>query len=166
MATTSPDNLFSPNPSDNYNLIADWATSMQSVQAALVKRGNMYVGTSAQRTAFTSAPEGVHWQDTNGTKYEYVRKSGVWAVSVPVVSGSRSGVSVPANTVTSVDVTLPTGFFSVAPTVILSPRNPVGWSPQPNFRVLSQSPTSFTVQVFSTASRTEVAFDWVAVAAQ
>lgn len=78
MATTSPDNLFSPNPSDNYNLIADWATSMQSVQAALVKRGNMYVGTSTQRTAFTTAPEGVHWQDTNGSKKEYVRQANAW----------------------------------------------------------------------------------------
>lgn len=80
MATTSPDNLFSPNPSDNYNLIADWATSMQSVQSALVKRANMYVGTSAQRTAFTTAPEGVHWQDTNGTKLEYVMQSSTWVV--------------------------------------------------------------------------------------
>lgn len=82
MATTSPDNLFSPNPSDNYNLIANWATSMQSVQAALVKRGNMYVGTSTQRTAFTTAPEGVHWQDTNGGKLEYVMQGGSWTPSV------------------------------------------------------------------------------------
>lgn len=82
MATTSPDNLFSPNPSDNYNLIADWATSMQSVQAALVQRANMYVGTSTQRTAFTSAPEGVHWQDTNGTKQEWVRQSNAWVATV------------------------------------------------------------------------------------
>lgn len=90
MATTAPDNLFNPNPSDNYNLIADWATSMQSVQAALVKRGNMYVGTSAQRTAFSTAPEGVHWQDTNGSKLEYVRKSGTWELAVSRWSGPQS----------------------------------------------------------------------------
>lgn len=83
MATTSPDSLRSPNPGDPYNLIADWATSMSSVQTALVRRANMFTGTSAQRTAFTTAPEGVHWQDTNGAKQEYVRQSGSWVLVNP-----------------------------------------------------------------------------------
>lgn len=82
MATTSPDSLRSPNPTDPYNLVADWAISMNDVQAALNKRGNLYIGTSAQRTAF-AAPEGTHWQDTNGTRLTYVRKSSVWEPLVP-----------------------------------------------------------------------------------
>lgn len=82
MATTSPDTLWSPDPTGNYNLVADWATSMQSVQAALVKRANLYVGTSAQRTAFTTAPEGVHWQDTDGTKGYWAKRGTTWVSAV------------------------------------------------------------------------------------
>lgn len=83
MATTSPDGIRSPNPSDPYNLVADWAITTNDVQNVFNKRGNMYIGTSAQRNAFTSAPEGTHWQDTNGTKLEYVRQSGVWVALLP-----------------------------------------------------------------------------------
>lgn len=82
MATTSPDNLWSPDPTGNYNLVADLATMQTSAQTALVKRANMYVGTAAQRTAFTTAAEGVHWQDTTGDKLEYVRQGGAWTPSV------------------------------------------------------------------------------------
>lgn len=96
MATTSPDGIRSPNPGDPYNLVADWAITAADVQATFNKRGNMYLGTSAQRTAFTTAPEGTHWQDTNGTKGEYVRKSGVWTggdtgwLSLPLSLGTGS----------------------------------------------------------------------------
>ena len=83
MATTSPDNVRSPNPTDPYNLVADLAILASDVQTALTRRANMYVGTSTQRTAFTTAPEGVHWQDTNGTRLEYVRQSGAWVNAVP-----------------------------------------------------------------------------------
>lgn len=160
MATTTPDNLFNPNPSDNYNLLADWATSMQSVQTALTRRANMYVGTSTKRTAFTTAPEGVHWQDTDGVKREYVRKSGVWVAANQRATGSRGSITLTGGSVATVEVALPSGMFQAAPTILISSNCPVAWSPQPTFRVLSRSATSFTVQVFSSASRTEVAFDW------
>lgn len=96
MATTSPDNIRTPNPSDPFNLVADWAITASDTQAALVKRANLYIGTSAQRTAFTTAPEGTHWQDTNGTRGEYVRQSGAWVggdtgwVSLPLSVGTGS----------------------------------------------------------------------------
>lgn len=80
MAVTTPDNLYSPDDDDGYALVQDMGVGQDSVQAALVKRANMYVGTTEQRTAFTTAPEGVHWQDTNGSKFEYVRQAGAWVV--------------------------------------------------------------------------------------
>lgn len=97
MATTSPDNIRTPDPSDPYNLVADMATLAGDVQGALVKRGNMYVGTSAQRTAFTTAPEGVHWQDTNSDKVEWVRRGGSWAPATGVTSATLSISGATAN---------------------------------------------------------------------
>lgn len=92
MPTTSPDNIKTPDLGQQYALVQDLAAMAATIQTALVRRANLYVGTSAQRTAFTSAPEGVHWQDTNGTKLEWVRQSGAWvqvtqvmtAVSLPI----------------------------------------------------------------------------------
>lgn len=163
MATTTPDSIRTPNPSDPYNLISDLGILANDTQAALNKRANSYVGTSTQRVAFSAAPEGVQWQDTNGAKQAWVRKAGAWTPSLPVASGSRTGISVTASTASTVTVTLPAGFFTTTPTVIISPNNPVAWNPQPSLRVLSRTATSFVVQIFSTAARTDIAFDWVAV---
>lgn len=80
MPTTSPDNLRSPNPGDAYNLTSDWANSMNDVQAALTARANAYRGTAAARAAFTSAPEGALWKDTDGTKGLYSYESGSWVL--------------------------------------------------------------------------------------
>lgn len=85
--TTSPDNIPSPDLSDQYAVTQDLANLADGVQLALERRANLYKGTSTQRTAFTSAPEGVHWQDTNGAKAEYVRQSGQWVSLL-----SRSGL--------------------------------------------------------------------------
>lgn len=91
MATTSPDNLFSPDASSAYNLTTDLAASMTSVQAALNLRANSYVGTSAQRIAFTSAAEGVQWRDTDGDKKLYVRQGGLWVDAFPEPAGTYNG---------------------------------------------------------------------------
>lgn len=40
MATTSPDNLWSPDAADDYALTVDWAASMQTVQTALNTKVN------------------------------------------------------------------------------------------------------------------------------
>ena len=78
MAVTSPDNIRTPDSGDQYALVQDLGVLADTVQAAITKRGNMYVGTAAQRTAFTTAPAGTHWQDTDGTALEYVRAGGAW----------------------------------------------------------------------------------------
>lgn len=76
MATTSPDNIRTPDPSDPYNLVPDLAQMAGDVQTALIQRANSYKGTSTQRTAFTAtAADGVIWQDTN-SPYRIWRKQG------------------------------------------------------------------------------------------
>lgn len=78
MATTS-DGIWTPDQLDDYNLVADLATSASTVQSALNKRANAYRGTTSERTSFTnSAPEGTIWADTNGGKFLWIKRGNVW----------------------------------------------------------------------------------------
>ena len=80
MATTSPDNIWTQDSTDNYDLVVDAAATAASIQAALVARANSYTGTTAQRTAFTSsAPEGTTWADTNGEKIYWIKQGSGWS---------------------------------------------------------------------------------------
>lgn len=78
MAVTSPDNIRTPDSGDQYALVQDLGVLADTTQAAITKRGNMYVGTAAQRTAFTTSPAGTQWRDTDGTQAGYVKSGGVW----------------------------------------------------------------------------------------
>ena len=79
MATTSPDNIWTQDSADNYDLVIDAAATATSIQAALTARANSYKGTTAQRTAFTAtAPEGTTWADTNGDKTLWIKQGASW----------------------------------------------------------------------------------------
>lgn len=54
MATTSPDNIWTPDSGSNYDYVIDAGATATSVQNALTRRANSYTGTTAQRTAFTA----------------------------------------------------------------------------------------------------------------
>lgn len=84
MATTSPDNLYSPNSNDPYALVQDLGAMQSSVQNALIERANAYRGTSAQRNAFTTAPVGTIWSDTNGDRNVWKRGTSGWEELVPL----------------------------------------------------------------------------------
>lgn len=92
MATTSPDNLRTPDPGDPYNLVPDLATLAGDVQAALLLRdNNTGSGTASQRTAFTStAPDGFLWQDTDGIKMIWRKDGAVWVPAVWRWSGTNT----------------------------------------------------------------------------
>lgn len=92
MATTSPDNLRTPNPGDPYNLVADLATFANDVQVALNKKtSNLLVGTTAQRVAATStATDGILWQDTDGIKMVWRKDGAAWVPAVTRWSGTNS----------------------------------------------------------------------------
>lgn len=99
MATTSPDNIRTPDPGDPYNLVPDLQTLAQDVQDALTDRANTYTGTVAQRTAFSaSAPDGALWVDTDGSKHVWRRDGvgggGSWVRLVPDPTGYSSWVNV------------------------------------------------------------------------
>lgn len=84
MATTSPDNLRTPDPGDSYNLVADLATLAGDVQTALNLRDqNVLKGTAAQRAiAESTAAEGMLWVDTDGIKMIWRKGVTVWEPAV------------------------------------------------------------------------------------
>lgn len=121
MATTSPDNLISPDNGDPYNLIPDWAASMASVQNALVNRAAK-IGTTTERNAFESqAQAGTLWVDTTDGSI-YIHTGTEWdeavapdlpqpvqfvnAISNHVISSTTTNASV-TGTTASQSITLP-----------------------------------------------------------
>lgn len=78
MALTSPDNIFSPDRSKAYALTNDLSQLTGTVQSALTRRANQYIGTSAEREASSNMPNGVHWQDTDGKQFKYTWLGGEW----------------------------------------------------------------------------------------
>lgn len=82
MALTSPDNIYSPNIDDNWAVPQAMGAMADSVQAALKRRANSYLGSSAEREASTNLPEGSEWRDTDGVKGSYILVNGVWKPQV------------------------------------------------------------------------------------
>lgn len=123
MATTSPDNLYSPDSSDPYALTQDLGAMQDSVQTALVRRANAYVGTSAQRNAFTTAPVGTIWSDTNGSRLVYKRGASSWEPVSPERVEAKGKVTITVSNPdpgATVNVTFPSGTFSSPPLVFVS----------------------------------------------
>lgn len=91
MATTSPDNIRTPDQGDQYALTQDLGVLADTVQDALTRRANTFRGTVAQRTAFTStATDGMLWQDTDGMKMIWRKDGAAWAPAVWRWSGTTT----------------------------------------------------------------------------
>lgn len=85
MATTSPDNIWTPDSGDNYDYVIDSAATAASIQTTLTKRANSYIGTSEDRIAFTAdAPVGSTWADTNGDYILWIKQGASWQRVWPV----------------------------------------------------------------------------------
>lgn len=92
MVSTNPDSLWSPDLTTLAQLVPNLGAMQTSVQAALVKRANFFTGTSAQRASFTnSAPEGVAWKDTNGSKILWVKEGSNWTQVWPAIPVPDTG---------------------------------------------------------------------------
>lgn len=110
MPLTSNWNIWTPDDADNYDFIVDSAATAQTVDDALTQvetdlaatlgaGANLYVGTAAERAAFTPAPEGALWQDTDSTTRLWQGVGGAWAVRNPhatVIGTSTQAIPNPA----------------------------------------------------------------------
>lgn len=84
MATTSPDNLWSPDSAEGYDLTVDLAAMQDSTQAALVairteNPPTYIIGTNAERLGLTSPVlrEGLRFWTTD-TRIEWVYSASAW----------------------------------------------------------------------------------------
>lgn len=80
MATTSPDNIWTPDSGDGYALTQDLAAFADTTQDALVVRANYYTGDNSQMANQESkATEGSMFFNTDDDK-EYRLVSGAWVI--------------------------------------------------------------------------------------
>src|SRR5690625_2357189 len=127
MATTSPDNIRTPDSGDSYALVQDMGILADTVQNALIKRANAYVGTVAQRNACTSqAPVGTIWSDTDGERLVWKKGATGWVLIVPepeprpkAIAGYTTATAI-ANETALTRVTFPVGFFTESPSIVLT----------------------------------------------
>lgn len=88
MATTTPDNLWTPDSGDGYALTQDLAAFADTTQDALVVRANYYTGNNSQMANQESkATEGSVFYNTDDDK-EYRLVSGAWVEEPSVASDS------------------------------------------------------------------------------
>ena len=167
MATTSPDNIWTQDSADNYDLVVDAAATATSIQTALVARANSYKGTTAQRTAFTAtAPEGTTWADTNGEKILWIKQGAVWVrvwpqeYVTPAIQTGIVSVTPIANTVVPYTVTFPVA-FTTTPRVVVTANSSVPHAI--SLGATGVSTTQFTLQTRRTSTSAYSVF-WIAIA--
>ena len=99
MATTTPDNLWSPDGGDAYALTTDLAAMQDTVQDALTDlrtdftsgRSVPYKGTSSDRGALTGMSDGDTFQDLDGLRLKWEYRSTQWFVVPGQVLASMVG---------------------------------------------------------------------------
>lgn len=160
MSVTSPDSIFHPDGSEPFTPIQSMGAMAASMQTALNRRGFLYGGTVAQRLAFTTAPDGVRWQDTDGSRGEYMARSGVWRGVTPLTGTVSLSPPSGGGTVTQ-QVTFPTGYFQTTPTVIVSAGDGAGPTVTVNISAISITSSGFVVNL-SRSNSTTTRINWVA----
>ena len=161
MALTTPDAIRSPNDGDQYALVQDLGVLADSTQVALVRRANMYLGTSTQRTSFTTAADGVHWQDTNGTRRSYIRTGGAWRGVDPLHGTITTDIPAGGGNTTTL-VNFPAGYFSIAPQIQLTAYNATGYTANINLNAQSITASSFVIRLDRGAAVTGFTVGWTA----
>lgn len=166
MATTSPDNLKTPDAGDQYALVQDLGALADTVQNALKRRANLMLGTVAERNAFTaSAPQGIHWQDTDGTNlFEWVMRNGSWERAGGSSTAAGAGTLTMPTGGSTTTVSFPPGSFTSAPRVLINFAGPMSNAQYVNYRATVVSADGFTVDGFNSGGTSiNSSFVWIAV---
>lgn len=117
MATTTPDNIWTPDAGDNYALTTDLAATADTVQDALndLRANGQYRSiTNAARLALSGADlfEGL-WVWTTDTQVLWRYTSGAWKIqgNGPIAHNANPGVNISGVTIPGAAVTAPQGLI-------------------------------------------------------
>lgn len=110
MATTTPDNIYSPDAGQQYALTQDLLAMADSVQDALLTRGTTLSGAGAPSSGLT-APDGTLYVDTSSGLL-YLKISGSWSRFMRTTGGGFNGITDSLG-----ELTIPHG-LGVAPTSV------------------------------------------------
>jgi hypothetical protein len=172
MATTTPDNLFSPDSIGMFGqFVSDLAAMQASVQVALnaLSMRSYKWANSSERNAQTGMTEGdLGFQ--KDTLVTYVYSGGAWRNIVQLPSsmpfaqaaGTVAPITVPAGAEVHTTVTFPSGRFTVAPIVMVTG---LGAARDISFFADSVTSTNFVLSrgsVYTTARASQGA-SWYAV---
>lgn len=122
MATTTPDNIWSPDAGDDYALTTDLAAMADTVQDAITDNRVGRIGTNAERLALAGGDlfEGLTFRTTD-TKLDWVYTSGDWTRRMAPFA-MAAGIATIGTSETT--VTFPAGVFTQPPVVQLTALNP------------------------------------------
>lgn len=116
MATTSPDDIWTPDAGDDYALTTDLAAMADTIQDAITANRVGRIGTNAQRLALTGADlfEGLTFRTTD-TRRDWVYTAGAWVQRMTpfAMAGGVATVNVSETT-----ISFPAGVFTQAPSVL------------------------------------------------
>lgn len=163
MATTSPDNIWTPDAGDDYALTTDLAATADTVQDAIsrVRSENGYRTdlTDAQRIALTGSDlfEGLTvW--TKDTRVRWIYTQSAWTRVLPGQAYRMAAGSGTTDGTGAGSVQLPAGRFNVTPIISIT-----GTSARFS-AITSKSATSFGVILTNSSGAGVVGnFDWQAV---
>lgn len=146
---TTPRGIWTPDSTDDYDLVVDLAATANSIDGALdnlSESSNVRVGTAAQRASFlASAPVGSLWQDTDGIRMIWRKDGSAWVPAVWSWGGSTSQMNTFSppdgfrwhNTTTGTLFTRQSGTW-FGGKIDLSPYLLSGWSGQVSARIQGQ----------------------------
>lgn len=85
MAIITPNGITTPSGTDLVKIVVDLSAMATSIDSALNKRANHFIGSSSERiSSLSSLPNGTFWSDTPGTGATWVKYSGLWQPIHPV----------------------------------------------------------------------------------
>lgn len=165
MATTSPDNIWSPDAGDDYALTTDLAAMADTVQDAINANRVGRIGTNAERLALTGGDlfEGLTFRTTD-TRRDWVYTSGAWTQRMAPYA-LATGTATIGTTETTVN--FPASLFTQVPNLQLTVASTPGAQVGVIFRgtgVNAPTTSNFKVRIFSLGGASiGGTVDWTAI---
>lgn len=159
MATTTPDDIKTPDSGDQYALVQDLGAMADTVQNALNRRANSYiVGTRNELTGWNPGIGSKAYAKDTGK--EYIQKASGWQGANPLTGQTTLTAPSGGGNVTQV-VTFPAGYFTATPHVLVSAADGAGVTVVLNLSAVTVTKDSFVINM-NRSNTTATRVNWAA----